>query len=376
MLATSILSIIIIAIISSLQSDNIYIKLSHSNVLQSNVRFKYLVIIILFLTLGILITDSYDIGFYKIAYEQRIPHAKEPLFDFIQFFFHDIGCSFALFKSFWLFLISLLLYKGVKVFGQKPEQAIALSFFIVLLNFITQMRSSLAFAVLLNCIPLLYSNKPLSKVLYAFFVVLCAQMHAVAYMFLLFLIVKKDGHRQYRKVFFVVLGCLSLLIIGFNTSFVKIVSVLLSYAPISLSLSSRIVASISGIGTPIKASLFLICKQLFLYFLTDKACAIQAKNDAKSSGKYEAIGEINTLSLAFIPICLVNASFLRIFNPIALIQYAMILNVGYEKFSISKRMAFKVTMKTVLLCFSLFVLFVSVHSNPEDYIRSIGSIGL
>lgn len=371
-----ILSVVAITIFFSCMFEigSINISLFYPSNQDMNIRIKYLLTISFFLLFGICVKDTYDIGFYREAYVRRVSHGKEPLFDVIQFFFHDAGYDFDTFKSIWIIAVSILLYKGIKEYSKKPEQVVALTFVGVLTSFITQMRSALALAIILNIIPLLFSEKKRDKMLYGLLVIMCAQLHIVAYVFLLFLVVKSNGRRNCKRKYFVALGLLTIVTIGMNAYFVNFLIFILGYFPVLSSMTLRMVSAVSGVNTPIKASIFLVFEHFFLYMQTDRACWIQMEEQPKEVRKYEVISQINTLSLVFIPICILNESFTRLFNPIMLLQYAMILNVGHKNGGISKSLLFNVNMKTIIICFTVFVFGVSLHSNPDDFLRMMRSL--
>jgi len=339
------------------------------------IRLKYVICAILFTVFGICIKNSYDIGNYRWAYEQRLSHGKEPLFDTIRFFLRDRGVSFETFRILWILVVALLLYIGIRKYCKVPEQVVALTLVLVLFSFITQMRSALTFAVILNAFSLLFTGRRTDKLLYALIVILCGQIHIVSYVFLLFLIVRADGSRSYKGKYFVIVGLFTFVSLLMNTFMVDIVSAVLGFIPGGESIARRIISNISGVGAPIKSAIFNICKQLVLFILTDRACAMLIEEaPVGKKSMYRVISEINTLSLVFIPICIVNEAFMRLFNPIAILQYSMILNVGHNRTEITKNLGFDVTMKTTIVCFTLFVLFMSIRGNPDDFVIIMSSI--
>ena len=341
---------------------------------KTKIRLKYLVILAFFLFVGVCVTDSYDISFYRDAYVRRISHGKEPLFDYLTFFCYDRGIGFDQFKTVWLVVITALLYRGIKLYCKKPEQVVAMLFFTGLLSFITQMRSAMAMAIIVNFIPLLYTGKMRDRFKYGVIVILCGQMHIVSYAFLLFLIVKAKGRRIYQKEYYVVLAIVTLLAVGMNAFFISILTAIMGRIPGIAPIANRIIASVSGVGTPIKASLFLIFQQVCLYVFTARACDLQTGENAADSTCVGVIREINTLSLVYLPLCVLNASFNRLFVLIAIMQYGMILNVGRKRVGISKWATVNVSMKTALFCLAIFLFLANVHSNPDDFVRIMNSI--
>lgn len=335
---------------------------------------KFTIIILFIFLLGMWIRDSYDIGFYRDAYVARISHGKEPLFDLICFFLYDRGVKFEEFKAVWFFVIAVLLYTGIQKYSNRPEEVAAICLITVTMSFISQMRSAMALAIMLNTFPLLFTGRIKDRVLYAISVIVCSMFHIVAFVYIIFLAVGLKKKRSFKTKYFIIIGAVTLFAIGMNAYFVKLIVMIAGVIPAFGSIANRIIVSIAGVGTPFKASLFLILEQVFLYLLTDRACRIQLDREWFDFRRYEVLREMNALSLIFIPICILNASFLRIYNPIAIIQYALILNVGYSRAGLTRNFTWSQSTKSLLIMFALFVFAVSIHSNPEDPLRMINSV--
>lgn len=341
---------------------------------EKRIPIKFAIFMLFFLLLGIWIKDSYDLGSYRDAYVDRISHGKEPLFDLIRFFFFDRGVKFEEFKAIWIFVIAVLLYTGIQKYSERPEEVAAISLITVLLSFISQMRSAMALAIILNAFPLLFTGKIKDRILYAISVIICGMFHIVAFVYIIFLAVGIKKKRSFKTKYYIIIGAVTLFAIGMNAYFVKLVMMIASVIPTFGSIANRIIVSIEGVGTPFKASVFLIVEQVFLYLLTDRACGIQFEQEWFDNRRYEVLREMNALSLIFIPVCILNASFLRIYNPIAIIQYALILNVGSSRAGLTRNFTWSQSMKSLLVLFALFVFAVSIHSNPEDPLKMINSI--
>lgn len=335
---------------------------------------RYSIVMIAFWCLGLIIKDSYDIGFYRDAYERRVSHGKEPLFDIVQFFFHDIGISFDVFKAIWVSIIAILLYKGIKKYALKPHQASAIAFISIFLSFITQMRSAMAFSIILNVIPLLFSGKKRDRLLYGIIVILCGQIHIVSYIYLILLFVGLKKERKFGIRYYIVIVILSVFSLGFNLYFVDIISLIVKIFPAFQSFSERIISSVDGIGTPIKAAIFLIIKQTILFILTEISCKYQEEFSFGKLKIQKYISEINHLSLVFLVICIVNESFTRLFTIIALLQFSSIMNTGEYFIEMSVGVDLKIRMKTFLIGFVLLVFAIEFHSNPDDFVRIMNSI--
>ena len=361
---------------SAINSRNMATVLSFKGI---RTEFNFLLIIISFWLFGSCVQDTYDIYWYRYAFENRIPHGKEPLFDFVQLFLYDIGVSFDFFRFCWITIIAVLLFRGIKKFTNYPSCVIALSIFSVLPSFVTQLRSAMVCAIVLNIIPLLFTEEKKDRIKYVLIVLLCAQLHIVGYAFLVLIMLKREGRRINKGKYYILVAVLIIFAIGMNGTFGEITSRILSYVPFlgSENNMARISSSIDGVGTPIKSAIFIVFKHVFLYIMADRACLLQLKKQTLEHEKITAIGlirKMNVFFLLFLPIVIINESFERIFNPLCFIQYAMIFNVNKEKIGLSKRYAVKIRKDYVLIGMTIFMFIVALRSNPDDFVRMMNSL--
>ncbi len=376
--------ITLVSFLTMIEIGNNGIIVVSFNKKEYKVNLKYIIIMLVFFLYGIFVKDSYDLSNYRLFFEERIAFDKEVLYDMCQFFFHDRSFSFNLFRGIWHFVIVVLLFVGIKRFSKKPEQVVALTFFLALGGFITQMRSAMAFAIILNCIPLLFTGKVRDRIIYGLLVILCGQMHIASYLFLILLFSKKGKQRGVMifSVLCIIAGVTMLL--GANRYLAEALNVLAEKIPMLSGFFWRVADSIDYLTTPIKLAVFITCKHVFLFVFTYIACRIQFKETGDS--KYEYINGINILSLILLPICFINVSFIRVYNPIMLIQFGTILNVGSEKIGLSDFIKLpekmntsiltklRIPIKWVMFCFAAFAYFAEVKGSPEDYIRLWNSI--
>lgn len=362
--------------ISTIKLKNTIVSFPFKNM---QYEIRYFFIVIAFWMFGICVQDTYDIYWYRYLYENRMPHGKEPLFDLLQFSLHDLGVSFSVFRFLWITVIAVLLFRGIRKYADYPSYVFALSIFSILSSFVTQLRSAMVCAIILNIIPLLFTGKTKDRITYIIIVVLCAQLHIVGYAYLFLIVLKRGERRIYKGKYYILVAALTVLAIGMNSVFGNLTLRLLSYIPAleNTNSVSRIASSIDGIGAPIKSAVFLVFKHVFLYVLTDYACSRQLEDwtiEYRKRNVIEIIREMNMLFLLFIPIAIIDESFERIFNPMCFIQYAMIFNVRKEKVGLSSKISISIPMDYVLIGLTILMYIVSLKSNPDDFIRMMNSL--
>lgn len=367
------LSIASVLLVLALKNERVQISISLSkesyNYEKRN-TLKGLVIISLFVLIGIMAKDSYDLYFYRVIYETRGSHGKEPLFDVIQYLFYDAGLSFQVFKAVWITVIGFLIYRAIRSFSDVPSFVLALSFFSVLPNFITQFRSSMVCAIILNAFILLRSNRPVDRLYYFIIVILCSMIHVISLLYLVFLFARPIERLDRRIVLLVLFSFLFIFLIA-NT---EILSLIESSIPVLLSITSRLGMAPLFSDLSFAYSLFIVFERLFLFFMTEIACNWSFGKYSSSINEISINRQINLLSLIFLPFCFSNASFLRLYHPIVLFQYSVISNVGEELVPVSRDVCLGLKMRNCIIIVTLLLFAVSLYENPADFIRMYNSI--
>lgn len=337
----------------------------------------YLFIIASFWLFGVCVMDSYDISNYRWAYDARVAHGKEPIFDIVQFMFRDASWSFDSFKAIWVTVVAILLYRGIKKYSQAPGEVAGLALITVLSGFVTQMRSALVGAIFLNAFQFILSVNKRDRILYLAIVLLSAQMHIVGYAFLIFLLVSPNTNRSFRKLYYIIIFLLTAIALfetGVASSFIYSV---MNMVPFGGNSVVRVLAYFQGEGSHFRYAVFLVLKHLMLFFLADRACEIQMNNQNELDSdiiKYRMIREANILMLTFLPITIISASFERLFNCFALIQYSMVFNTGKSKFTLLNKLSWGISMQTVMIVGVLFITFIEWYFSPGDMLRILNSL--
>ncbi len=379
-------------------------------ILETKCRIGLLSIIIFSLVLmfAITIKDSYDLSMYSWAYNKRLSHGKEPLFDIIQFACHDLKISFNLFKTIWCSIVVLLLINGIRKYTDSYNAVIALSILMPFVAYVTQMRNAMVAAIMINTFPLLFTNQWLNRVKYIIIVVLCAQIHIIAYVYLIFLVINRKDRRFFSKKYYIIVGVVTMCSLLFETIPTNTILNFLQRVHISETTIKRISGYFDGDKTSIKSVVLILFKHLLMFILTDRACKLLSENRFSigkenlctiQSGKFilkdrrcksyvgkkmfrkksdnvcMKISEMNILMLLFLPISIINLSFERVFDCFMLIQFAMIFNVrnaqvGVSTFFVAKGMK----MQTALLLLILVLWVITLKTNPDDLVRVYNSV--
>lgn len=204
--------------------------------------------------------ESHDINNYRWTYDNGILRGKEVLFDFLQSTFYSWNVPFAVFKVLYGTLIWYLLYRALKNYAVDTALVAALFVLGPMMGFGTQMRSSLAGAIVLNALPLLL-KKDAKIWKYIALVALASVVHLMAAFYIVFLIPKflKVSSEKFRNCICI----LVLALIPFFLIFSGAIADLLGYlqtltdiAPVN-TLLSRFQTYFSGQMSPnIKGFLF------------------------------------------------------------------------------------------------------------------------
>lgn len=373
LIATTVFCLLAIALFNSRQ-----IRITTAGWFSERKRteLRYIVYMLLFWLFAACVVDSADLSNYRWAYENRISHGKEPLFDIVQFYFHDIGWSFDSFQILWASIISVLLFAGIKKYSKRPSKVVALAMITILAGFITQMRSALVGAIFINAFQLVISGKRRDRIIYLFVVLFSAQIHIVGYCFLIFLLINKNQVRAFKKPFYILIAFVTLVALfgsSFASSYINSVIRLFSSGGTN---AQRALSYFSGEKSHFRYAFFLICKHLFLYYLTNDACKKQINESnmyANEESKSRIIREANTLMLVFLPVTILSASFERLFLCFAIIQYSMVFNVGRRRFSLFNRLSLSLSMQSVLVIGVLVLTITEWYFNSSDLVRILNS---
>ncbi len=337
----------------------------------------YFTIFFMFWLFAISVSESYDIANYRYAYNGRISHGKEVVFDLIRFFFYDHGWSFDAFKILWVTIVILLLYIAIKKYSNSPCAVVALALVTPLIGFITQMRSALVGAIFLNAFHLLVQGGRKNRIAYAALIILSAQIHIIGYGFLIFLFINPESNRTFKPLYYFFIGVATLIALFSTGSFSQVIYSILDHLPVAGKGLARVLEYFQGEGSSFKYAFFLLLKHQFFFSLTDRACEVRMMELDVSDfdiRKYRMIREANVLMLMFLPITMVSASFERMFNCFVLIQYAMIFNAGRSKVLLFKKISWQQSIQSLMILMVFFMFTVECYYSSSDLITILNSV--
>lgn len=353
------------------------ITFTNSFLANKKVDLKYFILFLLFWLFAVCVTESYDISNYRYAYDARISHGKEPLFDIIQFYFHDHGRSFDYFKFVWVTIVAAFIYMCIKRYANYPAAVMALALVSPLTGFITQMRSALAGIIVLNAIPLIFKGRIRDKILYAIIVVLCAQIHIVVYAYLIFLLISHKENKTIRKLYYMIITVLIIMALFFSSIYMQTIFNILNNLPVVGNSVRRAISYFQGQGNHFRYAFFLMIKHLFLFFLCNKACSIQERECLLHSGdgsKFRMIKEANILMLFFLPITMMSGSFERLFNYFIPIQYAVIFNLNKPKISLVGKVSWRQSISYLLIIGMVGFSIIENYFDSSDTLAIFNSV--
>ena len=244
----------------------------------------------LFWFYGVCASDSHDLYYYRYAYDLQIGHGKEPFFDFLTLQSYRMGFNYDTFKLIWFSIISLLMFRGIRQFGERCELTAALVLLAPGSLYITGMRSSMVGAIMLNAFPLLFTKKKRDIISYILVVLACAQIHMVSYVYLLFLVLDAVKGKSVRTVYFSIVFILTAGALLFSTFMNKSIGNLLgkAFSLLGENSAERASSYFSGEGAHFRYQVYLVFKHLFFFYLTDKACKIKI-NDRPMQDNHRGI---------------------------------------------------------------------------------------
>ena len=244
--------------------------------------------------------DSRDIYNYRRAYDGGILRGKEPLFDLLQWTFYSLGVPFAVFKLLYSTTIWFLLYKGLK--NYTVELALAAAIFVLgpMMGYGTQMRSSMAGAILLNAIPLLMKKD--EKVWkYCALVAFASLFHLMAVFYFIFLIPKywKTSARKFRNYMYILAVLLIPFLLLVRIPIYKLLILLQTWTNIGV--LGRLARYFSGeMGPNIKGFLFTSCAHFVGFLATDRMCSAMQSVRKKATRQQREAMLLNSYAVGYL----------------------------------------------------------------------------
>ncbi len=292
----------------------------------------------------VLSMDSHDLDNYRTHYEYGLLSQKDWLFDLLEGIAMKYEVPFYILKILHSTVIWILVYRVFRIYT--TETALAAAFFVLgpMIGMGTQMRSSMAGAIMLNALPLLL-NKDSKWWKYCVLLVLASGFHLMALFYFVFLLPKffRINSSKFRNYLII----LTLLLIPFLLIFAKPIAQLILYIQkfVPVSTLSRIARYFSGEMSPnIKGFLFASGGHFVTFFLTDRLCETmlaarrdnlcRSENEKLDAYSIRYLHMLNSILLLFIPCYILSMQFDRFVSYFLPVCYCLIAQ-GVKELNVS-----------------------------------------
>lgn len=325
------------------------------------------------------VTNSYDLSNYRWAYENGIPHGKEKTYDILQEIALNMGCNFYLFKFFWQSLTIVFLYQGLKKYTEY-KALLAATFLIVpfLTGFQTQMRSSLAGAIVIFAFPYLFEETKKGVLKYIIWVILAASIHIMASFYLIFLIIPllKINERRLHiiSIFLSVVATLTIHgVFEYSTEIIQLVANVSNenlksiLYRVTIYLDPKMRSNLTGF-------MFSFLHQAIVWFLTYRSCKVMTRCNSAFCREAIVICKMNDIMLLLIPFYVITLQVNRIFYYFLPVCYGAIIQYVIDRRKVIKKRFSEAWMLILLYGTTVFVYFVGIYSNPEEFVKIIKGI--
>lgn len=330
---------------------------------------SYVLMLIMMWIIMVSVTDSYDINNYRYGYENNLLIGKEQLFDAVQVLFYSSGASFETFRIFWETAMLALLFFGIKKYTEYYGMALVLFFILPFSGFTTQLRSSMAAAILIVAFSLLLRREKGDLLKYAIVVLFASLIHRMALFYFILLIpcLTELDAKRWKTIMYIISG------VAVVAVFVCIEFMGQIIAAIGENTSSGYINELAGriyeYFQPDKRSSFTgfsfnTCRHLIAYGVTEFMCSELEKNLTPSSfysrESIQAVRKLNATMLILVPLYAVSMQFDRFLNYFLPLCYGVIAQ-GYmesKKLGVDRRKC-QIALALLLAC-NVFVHMVEI----------------
>lgn len=330
---------------------------------------SYVLMLVMMWIIMVSVTDSYDINNYRFGYENNLLIGKEPLFDAIQIAFYSTGASFEIFRITWETVMLVLLFFGIKKYTEYYGLALVLFFILPFSGFTTQLRSSMAAAILIVGFYLLLRREKWDLLKYAVVVFFASLIHRMALFYLLLLIpclTKLDAKRW--KIIMYIVSFVATIVVFLCIEFMgQIIGAISEH--VNSAYVNELMGRIYDYFQPEKRSNFTgfsfnTCRHLISYGVTAFMCSELERNSSQSSfyskQALQVVKKINATMLILIPLYAVSMQFDRFLNYFLPLCYGVIAQ-GYmesKKLGVDRRKC-QIALALLLSC-NVFVHMVEI----------------
>ncbi|MFC0229270.1 EpsG family protein [Serratia aquatilis] len=244
--------------------------------------------------------DAYELYYQR---DSIAPWGIELLYGYLNIFFHSMGVPFQTFQVIVAFFTIFL----TSIYLKKVSLYFSISFFAYFLLMFpldyVLMRTSLAYAIVLNAFLLLYDNK---KIQFSILIVIATLIHQSAFIFLIF-VVNNKNHENIKVCKYT-----------FYATFLIIISQLLTHYGL---LAEKIVNHFSYYQTTWKT----IVGSLFFHILSVYLIVFDEKNRSNQVKYQKFIRNINIISLLLLCLYFQADIFVRVFRLLVFINIVYLL---------------------------------------------------
>lgn len=328
-------------------------------------------------------TDSADLSNYRRAYDHHISRGKERVFDWIQDVAIHLDISFDLFRVLWGTAIILLLFFALKKYTR--YYAFMLAVFVVVpyfTGFITQLRSSLAGAIVIYAVPYLFRNTKKDNIRYIVLILAASCFHVMAVFYFLLLLpnIIRISFKKYHGICLLSAAVLTAVMLVS----VSLLNTLLDFMLLHIHFSQAVnlIHRVKFYYRPEMRSnmtgfLFASMHQIVIYVLAFRAYKRVKRNKFPSFGNVqtmETMAKLNDTMLLLIPFYVISMQMTRFFYYFLPVCYSMVIQSIMDKRISRNDRYINAEDIAVLAACTLFVYAVGIYGNTEEFVRTINGM--
>lgn len=240
------------------------------------------------------------------------------------------------------------------------------------------MRSSLAGAIVIFAFPYLFEQTKKGILKYIIWIGLAASIHIMAAFYLIFLIISliKISSRKLH-IISVVIAIVATstihILFEYSTEIMKLVANVSNenlksiLYRVTIYLDPKMRSNLTGF-------MFSFLHQAIVWFLTYRSCKAMIRCNSAFCRKAIVICKMNDIMLLLIPFYIITMQVNRIFYYFLPVCYGAIIQYVMDRRKVVKKRFSEAWMLVLLYGTTVFVYFVGIYSNPEEFVKIIKGI--